>query len=180
MIYMENVRLWMPRESINAILTALKTSLCVGCPAGEGVGDPPAAPPPFTVFARPIVNDPPISAALEYADLELGVNNLAGIELNDETPPDYCDGSLEGPALGGDGEWRIIMDQRIWTYATGAAQSVYGIALTFHDGSTDKLLGYGRLSAGPATFGEVGDVLKLSAELIPCMCLPPAIAEVPE
>ena len=178
MIYVENVQLFLPTEGTEALLTLAQQALCVGCPAGTGDGTPPAAAPVTVLEAALVVNNPPLSCGLTYADLELGSGDSASIELNQGTPPTYCLGTIE-MGVGGDGRWRIIMDQQIWTWAGDPAVSVYGLALIADFGG-EKLLAYAPLSAGPASFGSAGDIIKLTAELpIDCI-MPPAPEEVPE
>lgn len=180
MLYVENVRLWIPTEGTKSLLDLAKSALCTGCPAGIGAGNPAAAPPAFNLSAALVVNNPPLSCGLTYADLELGISEAGPHSLNAEAPPEYCLDMLEGPGLGGDGLWRLVMDQQIWTWTADDPVSVYGLALIMEVGAVDMILGFNLLANGPASFGAAGDIIKLTAELpLPCV-MPPAPEEVPE
>lgn len=178
MIASEDVRLWMPREGAMSLLTLAKNAMCVGC-------DDTDAPPDFDVYLALVANNPPLAAGLTRGDLTL-VTAVGGtpIQLNGEASPGFCDGMIEGPAEGLDGEWRLVIDQQIFAYASGDPESVYAVALLIVDagGSLDDatILGYGNLALGPAPFGTVGDVIKITGQFILEPLLPPAVPEVPE
>jgi len=167
-LYVANVPLMIPNEGAERFLTALKRMFCVGCPAGVGAGDPAAAP-PFGGELRLCLNtnaaDP--GCGLEYGDLAL-TDDTGGacVFLNGETPPNYCSASIEGPAEGLDGYWRIVFDQQIWTSNGDAttAPVITGLALVT-DTPALTIIGYGSLPGGPANF-ENDDIVKLSAELV--------------
>jgi len=165
MLYVGDVPLMIPTEGAEQILNALRSSLCAGCPAGVGAGDPAATPPPLgelTLVLNTNAVDP--TAGLSFGDLA-PTDDAGGapVVINDETPPDYCIAGFEGPAIGGDGYWRLVVDQQIFTSAGGATTPpvITGVALVI-DGTT--LLAYGPLPNGPANF-EAGDIVKVSAQM---------------
>ena len=186
MIYVDQPTLFIPAEGQRSMLLLAQSALCNGCPAGTGVGTPPAAIPPYRVWAVLTTIDAPIVASLTMADLG-GIwtfDSGGAVQLNGEEAPTYCLGMIEGPDIGVDGLWRIVMDQVIWTFNT-LTVSVYGLALVIvalgDDPTTEGLLlAYGRLTTPPASLAAEGDAIKLTAELVPCLCLPPAIPDVPE
>jgi len=154
-----------PTEGTEKILEGLKASLCAGCAAGTGVGTPAASTPPLgdlTLVLNTNAVDP--TAGLSFDDLA-PTDDAGGapVVINDETPPAYCIDGFEGPAVGGDGYWRLVVDQQIFTAAGGATTPpvITGVALVL-DG--DTLLAYGPLPGGPANF-ETGDLVKVSAQM---------------
>jgi len=185
MLMIDQPTMYIPAEGQQSMLLLAQLGACKGCPAGVGAGDPAAAPPGYDVYAALATADAAITQALTLADLVLAsAGDWAPIQLNDETPPTYCADSIEGPDIGSDGLWRLVMDQRIWT-ATVSIVTVYGLALvivpTGDDPLTDGLIwAYGRLTDAPFVALDPGDTLKLTAELVPCLCLPPPVPEVPE
>jgi len=56
-----------PREGAHTLLDYIKRSMCNGCPAGVGAGDPVAGVPFSVLFLGLVTNNPTISAALELA-----------------------------------------------------------------------------------------------------------------
>lgn len=178
MIASEDVRLWMPREGAMSLLTLAKNAMCVGC-------DDTDAPPDYDIYLALVANNPPLAAGLTRADLTL-VTAVGGTpaQLNGEASPGFCDGQIEGPAEGLDGEWRLVIDQQIFAYASGDPESVYAVALLVVEAGGDladaTILGYGQLANGPAPFGTVGDVVKITGQFILEPLLPPAVEEVPE
>ena len=186
MIYVDQPTLWIPAEGQRSMLLLARSALCTGCPAGTGVGTPPAAVPPYELWAVLTSTDAPIVASLTMADLGgiYALDSGAPVLLNRQVGPTYCLGMIEGPDIGVDGLWRIVMDQVIWTF-DAAIVSLYGMALVIVEAGGDLaadglLLAYGRLTTPPASLAAVGDAIKLTAELVPCLCLPPAIPDVPE
>jgi len=177
MIFVEHVRLWLPTEGTDLLTSELWKRFCTGCPAGTGAGTPPAAPPPTDLIVSLITSLPVLSCGLTYADLVLGTDEAEGKSLNAEAAPDYCLGNLE-QGLGGDGLYRLVMDQQIWTWTSMAPVSVFGLVL--HSLAPEKILGVGLFENGPAAFGADGDVIKLTAELPIGCIMPPAPEEVPE
>jgi len=154
-----------PREGIGVIMERLMENFCEGCPAGTGVGTP-AATVPTALYLALVTNNPPVSAALEFADLV--ISDATGgtvIHLNNETPPTYCLGNIEGPSLGLDGEWQIIFDQQIWTItAQGTTDATaFGIAL-LSGTSADRLVAYAPIEGGPAPL-ENGDLVKFTGSM---------------
>jgi len=119
-IFMVQSRFWNPREAAGVLWQAVMDQLCAGCPISVG-GEPPSVP----AILQFIGDDFEIVDALEYADLTIVGTNMV---LNDEAGPAYCDGHLQGPSLGVDGEWTIILDQVEQTF--GAANTVYGAVIT--------------------------------------------------
>jgi len=173
MIYVENVRFWVPREAAYSLLALVKAQLCDGC-ADE-------AAPSIAVTVDLVTNNVAVTEATTFADLTFSeAGGGEGKVLNDETPPGYCVGMLEGPGLGGDGEWRLIMDQQIWTWTSGDPESIFGVALWANIDGEDVIVGYAQLATGPAAFGEVGDIIKLTGELVLLPQVPPPVEEVPE
>jgi len=165
MLFVADVPLMIPTEGTEQILSALKTALCAGCPAGIGAGDPAATTPPLgdlTIVLNTNAVDP--SAGLSFDDLA-PTDDAGGapIDVNQEAAPDYCIDGFEGPAIGIDGYFRLVLDQQIWTAAGGASTPpvITGYALVLNG---DTLLAYGPLPNGPANF-ETGDIVKLSAQL---------------
>jgi len=185
MIYVDQPVLWIPAEGQRSMLNLAKVGFCQGCPAGIGAGDPAAAPPDFDLYAVLYQNNVPVVPTTVQGDLGLviGYPSLAPIQLNGATPPDYCDDYIEGPALGMDDLWRLVMDQVIWTVGGGISLALYGLALIVvpSGGSvTDGwILAFGPFTTSPIAI-EAGDSIKLTAEIVPCLCLPPAVPEVPE
>lgn len=177
MIYVGTATMMIPTEGTEMFLSALRQAMCAGCPAGTGVGTPAASAPLFANVAIGLVTnavDP--GCGLVFADLVLTDNpGGAPIYLNQEAPPNYCLEALEGPAEGLDGYWRLVIDQQIWTAATPGATppQVTGVAL--YDEAMSKLIAYGPLPGGPASFDE-NDIVKIACDL-PLRCqvlLPPA------
>jgi len=165
MIFVEDVDLMIPTEGTEAILEGLRSALCAGCAAGIGAGNPAATTPPLgdlTFALNTNAVDP--TAGLAFADLAL-TDDAGGapVAINGEAAPDYCIDGFEGPAIGGDGYWRLLVDQQIFTAAGGATTPpvITGVALIL-DGN--RLLAYGPLAGGPANF-ETGDIVKLSAQM---------------
>lgn len=168
MIYNEHVQFVIPREGAHALLTLAKYALCMGCPEGVALGDPSATTPIPTLELMLVTNNPPISADLGIADLELSA--AVGGEnktLNREEEPDYCLDMIEGPAQGADTEWRLVIDQQIWNYASGTGAPIFAVALMVDDPTEGPmLLGYALLPGGPAAFTVFGDIIKLTADLV--------------
>jgi hypothetical protein len=165
MIFVADVPLMIPTEGTEAILEGLRSALCAGCAAGTGVGTPAATTPPLgdlTLCLNTNAVDP--TAGLAFGDLAL-TDDVGGapVDINAEAAPDYCIDGFEGPAIGTDGFYRLIVDQQIFTAAGGATTPpvITGVALVL-DGN--RLLAYGPLPAGPANF-ETGDIVKLSAQM---------------
>lgn len=178
MIASEDVRLWMPREGCMSLLTLAKHAMCAGCDAED-------QPPAYDIYLALVANNPPLTAGLTRDDLTL-VTAVGGtpVQLNNSAAPGYCDGKIEGPGEGLDGEWRLVIDQQIFPYASGDPESVYAVALLMvEDGGSlndATIIGYGNLANGPAPFGTVGDVIKITGQFILEPLLPPAVPEVPE
>lgn len=187
MIFVDQPTMYFVADSVRAMLSLAKSALCTGCPAGIGAGDPPAAPPPYEVYAVLCSTDPPIVQSLVVADLGFDPTpgqDFSPIQLNDETPPTYCLDMIQGPDVGIDGLWRLVMDQQIWT-STGDAIELYQLAIIVVPAGGDMvtdgmLLAIGRVNGAPAVASAAGDSIKLTAELTPCVCLPPPVPEVPE
>jgi len=155
-----------PREGAEALLDMVKKAMCQGCAAGVGAGNP-AAVAPDEVFLSLITNDPPVSAALEFADL-VPSDDTGGtpVAINAEGPVgvQYCGDSVEGPDTGVDGEWRLVIDQRIFTSAGDASTptTIFGIALS---DVSSRLIGYYRIEGGPAAFAEF-DIIKVTGDFV--------------
>jgi len=96
----------------------------------------------------------------EWADLTEA--DFTGYVAQD-LPAVACAGEMEGPALNLDGNWQIVIDQKIFA-ATGAATTnlVYGFAITDAD---DNLLWIRRFEDGPYLIDETGDAIKITATL---------------
>ena len=187
MIYVDQPTMYIPAEGQRSMLELARAALCLGCPEGVGPGDPAAAPPVYEVWAVLGTIDAPIVASLRLPDIGPlgGAGGQAPHQLNDETPPDYCLGMIEGPDLGVDALWRLVIDQQVWNFGVGSdPQVLYGWAIAIVEAGGNvlidgRILAYGRFSAPPVSVIP-GDAVKLTAEIIPCLCLPPAIPEVPE
>lgn len=186
MIYIDQPTLFIPIEGQRSMLELARAAICTGCPAGTGVGAPPAAPPPYDVYAVLGEVDAPIVASTILGDLGplAGTAGIDPVQLNGEVAPNYCLNMIEGPDVGLDGLWRLVMDQVIWTGGVGDNNGVYSLAIAIVEAGGDviadgRILAVGRLSA-PPYLQEDGNTLKLSAEIVPCLCLPPAIPDVPE
>lgn len=188
MITLEQLSFWLPAEAQGSLLTLAQHAICNGCPAGVGAGDPAAAPPPYDIYLAIYASDAPIVAGSVFNDFGFnppGSGDHSPIKLNGEAAPDYCLDMIEGPAPGMDGLWRLVVDQQIFG-PTGSGGEFYGAGLvlvpegdTFGDPGT-MLLGVARFSAPPVVMDGVADLLKITAELVPCLCLPPDIPVVPE
>lgn len=157
-----------PREGAMVLLQDVRQAWCQGCPAGTGAGTPPASQPDRSLSLALVTNNPPLSAALVFADLVLS-DDTGGVpvELNDQTPvvTEYCTDSIEGPDIGVDGEWRLVIDQRIFTSAGDGTTpaTVYAVALV--DTDEELLIGYYAIEGGPAAFAEE-DIIKVTGDLV--------------
>jgi len=170
MLYIGNVPMMIPTLSTKFWLQAFKNAICEGCPAGTGVGTPSATRPFFDTVALLLnTNDVDPGAGLVYADLVLSDDTgAAAVQINEETPPGYCDTSFEGPGEGLDGYWRLVNDQVIWTSQGDGTTppQITGLALAeIVDNDPPALLAYGVLPGGPANF-EAGDIVKLVMDLV--------------
>jgi len=83
--------------------------------------------------------------------------------LAQDLPDAACAGEIQGPALNEDGNWHMVIDQKIFA-ATGSTTSnlVYGFAITDAD---DNLLWVRRFEEGPYLMDENGDQLKITASI---------------
>jgi len=96
----------------------------------------------------------------EWGDLvEADFTGYAAQDLPDAA----CAGEIQGPALNEDGEWHMVVDQKIFG-ATGSTTTnlVYGFAIT---DASDNLLWIRRFENGPYLMSENGDQLKITASL---------------
>lgn len=170
MIYTGIVPMMIPTAATRWWLAALRNAICEGCPAGTGVGTPPAALPFFnTVSLMLNTNAVDPACGLVFADLVV-TDDTGGapIVINEEAAPGYCSVALEGPAEGLDGYWRLVYDQQIWTAAGDGTTAPQITGLILHDTGSDEVLAYGQLPNGPANF-ETGDIVKLVMDL-PLRC----------
>lgn len=176
MLYVGQVMMMIPKQGTEMFLLALKHAICAGCPAGIGAGNPAAAPPLFTSVRLGLVTnavDP--ACGLVFDDLSLCDNaGYAPVDINMETPPNYCIAGFEGPGEGLDGYWRLVIDQQIFTASTPGSTPPQIVGAALYDDVDIKLIAYGPLPGGPASF-EDGDIVKISCEIpLRCQTLLPA------
>jgi len=174
MIYVANVKFMIPTEGTEQLLNAIRNAICEGCPAGIGAGNPAAAPPFLSAVSLMLnTNAPTVDAGLAFADLVVTDDSGgAPVVVNQEAAPTYCIAGVEGPEEGGDGFWRIVFDQQIWTSAGDGTTPPVITGLALVNSGAELLIGYAELPDGPANF-ETNDIVKLSAELLLKPQLPP-------
>jgi len=168
MIYTRECQFLMPTEGARALLSVFAQLLCDATPA------------PKYIWAGIFSNTPTIDCALEIADLTTPLFAGSGPQLLN--PASVCTDSLEGPAQGVDGVWRLIMDQHIWTTNGVVDSSVYGAYLMVNDDNTDPAVGNPLLLAvdffpdGPVPMVDNLDAIKLTG-LFAVECNIPALPD---
>lgn len=162
-IFAVDSRFYVPLEGAMQILEQVMNATCSGCPISVG-GEPPDPVVKLTYCS----SDFEITEALQF--FELGAQDVDAIELNQETPPPYCDGHLEGPVIDPESLLpTIIVDQHVITTTVGAV--AFGAVIYTGDDVTGKILGVAKFPV-PIGTGEIGDVFKLSGKWSLCACVP--------
>jgi len=149
--YVESVDYNIPREAAGLILDLVMSRICSDLVAQMDVS--------LGLFQ----NDATIAAGTALADLTpADFTGYAAIVLNDTGD---CAGFVQGPATGGDGEWRLIQDQQEFTQtAATISNDIYGAYIW--DTVGGRLLGAVRFDDAPLPMAEADSVIKVTGELI--------------
>jgi len=150
-VFSETVPFVIPREAAGLILELVMDRICSDAPTQMDIT--------LVLFQ----NDLTPTESTVFADITVAdFSGYSPILLN---AAGDCAGFVQGPATGGDGEWRIFLDQQEFL-ATAATvpNSIFGAAMVDLVGS--RILGIARFPDGPLTVDESGDVIKVAGPLI--------------
>jgi len=149
--YVESVKYDIPRQAAGLILDLVMDRICSDIPAQMDIS--------LGLFQNDVV----IAAATELTDLEAAdFSGYAPVVMNDAGD---CAGFVQGPDVGGDGEWRLITDQQTFLQtAATISNEIYGAYLW--DTVGGRLLGAVRFEDAPLSMTAIDDAIKVMGELI--------------